>query len=546
MTESARAYEERRRGERTSGSTAFPRRNTIDSDDDLPPIDERPTQITPQAPRISQPIGQVPTRTPAPRDRNVQQPPRISQPIGQVPTRTPAPRDRNVQQPPVGSRSTASAQPISQRPAVAPRPRPAASRTGTRPPNRMMQRPPRHNRGLYTIGIILILIILLLGLLAYLVPSADVTITLPSRDYTQTLRLNIVSHGNGANGSGTVIADTFTQEFTKSGNGTATGATKIGTAPASGTVTFTNNGTYPTTIPAGIVVTTSDGKQQFTTIAEAVVPPKGDKLGNTIPIPVQALQSGPAGNVGTGAINTIPDDSLSKIAQASHLTTADIQLQVLNNEATQGGGAGNAAMITEKDRNDISASLQSALQESINSWVQHKKTAQDDVESTPSQEPQLVNTPATGQVIPNGNTFSAQLKVTVTVIVVHAIDLKAATASTLNDLLHKDKTYAGYIINQDAPPSLTMQELNFSKATKTPTLSFKATAKAIPDIDVAKIQRLIAGKSVNEASTAIKGIQHVQGVEIKTSPGFIWWVSSWPTHIAVHLLPTTAPVQPKK
>jgi hypothetical protein len=503
------------RGSRPGNTGQMPPRQDFESEDALPPIDERPTQVTPQVPPT--PPAPVPTARASSRGLTS-----ANRPL-QLPTTT---RNRPALSRPVPrqtrSRTTASR---------------ARSSTGVR-------KPARSDRRGYTLGLIVAALILLIGCLAYFVPAATVTITLPSRDYSTPVKLTAAPPGQQKAGPATVPAVTLTKNFSKSGTGQATGSTKIGTATATGSVTFTNNTSAPVHIPTGTVIATAGSNSvQFATTADVIVPVQGSAVGNTIQDPIQAQAPGDSGNVPAGSITVIPNDSLNAIARVNNVTASSLNLQVTNTSATTGGGAGNATTITAKDLDNAKNTLQSQLQGDINAWLQ-KQVSSNDVSGKPVIDAALVNPLPVGQVASSG-TFPAKLNATVTVLVVRSAALQTAAESQLNAALKKDKTYTGFTIVADAahPIVIHRDQMKVSGDAHTLTLSFPATGKAIPDISREKtqVQTLIVGKSIKDARAILSSQPGVQSVAITVSPSFISWVPFWTGHIDVRFVPGTAP-----
>ncbi len=388
---------------------------------------------------------------------------------------------------------------------------------------------------------IVVLILLVIGALAYFGPSAQVTVTLAARSYSHAISLKAVPKGQQTT-DGTVVADVLTRDFTKGGVGNATGTAKINNQSASGTVTFTNNGKVPVTIPSGIIIGTSGvNGQQFTTTANAVVLPPGSNnaVGNSMDIPIQAVKAGPDGNVKSGTITVIPADSLSQIAKYNDgMATTDLKLQVSNKTATTGGGAGNATVVSRKDLDTTTKNLQAALNSDITAWVKQQHVAAQDIVGNPAITASLVKPPAEGTV-ENSGTFPAQLSATVTLMIVRGATLQGATIQQIDSLLAKDKAFNGYVVAQDSAQPVQIQAVKQSGQGTNLTLNYTAVAQTIPNLTAEQVRTLVAGKRIPDATQNLKNIQNVQDVSIKITPGFVPWITSWGHNINVVLEPGT-------
>jgi hypothetical protein len=471
-------------------------------EDALPAVEERPTQEPPPSARpaaaapgakSSRPLQLPQTRPERPRAT-----PRLASPAG-----------RSVRQPKAASRRAAGAS----------RPAPARQNRG---------------RGLYIAAAILVL----LGALAYFGPTTNVTITMFSRDYSHQVKLT-TSTGKGAAAPGTVHAVTLTHTFTRNGTGTATSNTEMGN------VIFTNNGSSPVDIPTGTLLATAGANgTQFVTTADAVVPAQGSSVGNTIQVPVRAQQPGAAGHADSGTITVITASGLQAIAQANNLTsTSSLKLSVTNSAPTT-TGVGGPAIITAQDLDNAKKALHAQLQGAITAWEQHN-LASGDVTENVSTTDTLVNAPKEGQLVDQG-TFPVTLNVNVVMQVVRSTAIQAATIAELNADMSKDKAYNGYMIVVDQQHPLNIpKQIKAIGSGPTWTLTFLATAKVVPNISSARVQREIVGRPIRDAQNILMGTRGVQKVDIRSTPGFDPWVALWAGHINVHFVAGSPQTSPK-
>lgn len=378
---------------------------------------------------------------------------------------------------------------------------------------------------------LVILLLVLLGCLVYFGPSATVTLTLFSQDFSAPVKLV----ASASHAKGTLPAVLLTHPFKQSGTGTATGRRKVGTAQATGTVTFTNNGTESVDIPTGTVVSTSTGVQ-FMTTAEAVANVSGN-VGNPVVVPVQAKNSGESGNIPAHSITIIPTDSLSAIATYDKLSVTSLKLQVSNDAATSGGGVGSASSVTAADLKTAQAALHAQLATQIAAWVK-SQSAPGDVASNPTTPETVTGAPVEGQVVDAG-TFPMTLTSNVNVLIVRSATIQQASIAQLDDALQK--TRPDYTIAPDA--KVAVSQLTTTGDVNALTLDFTAAGKAVPKIDKQQVQSLIAGKSITDAKSLLKAAQ-AENVAIQVSPSFITFVPWWTGHINVRVMPGTT--QPPK
>ncbi len=371
------------------------------------------------------------------------------------------------------------------------------------------------------------LILLLLGLLAYLGPSADVTVTLPSHDYKLQLSLTASATSRQDVKLNTLPAHVLTFNASATGTGHATGSTTVGTVQARGTVFFNNTGSSNIVVPTGTSVATKDNVQ-FLTQAEVLALPGN----NNPPTFVQAVIAGVSGNVAANSISVIPPDSQAKILQANSGLTAPLALSVTNTDPTT-GGAGSATSVSNDDVNREKAALDPQLQAQVQHFMT-KNVGPNDQLGKMMQTETPVSTPAAGNVVVNGN-FTETVTLHLTVLVVRAADLQAAAKAQLNTVLDKQKTGLALVPQQVV--QLTQIKNTPSKDGTSLALNLLATGQAAPQVSENTVRSLVTGKSIDDATHAIigpGGIPHALNTQIAISPSFFGWVPFYSPRIAVH------------
>lgn len=385
---------------------------------------------------------------------------------------------------------------------------------------------------------LVILTLLIIVLLALLVPSADVTITLSSQvstlpmtlTATATSRQDVVHH--------TLPAHTLVFDTTVTGLGHATGSTTVGTKSATGNVVFTNTGTTDIVIPTGTVVSTKNGVL-FVTQAEVLA-----LQTNPIPTPIQAQSPGANGNVPANSIISIPSDSQTRILQANPGITR-LTLSVTNTDPTMGGGAGTATSVTSNDVKTEKTTLDSQVQAQVKDFL-NKNVHPGDQQGNPIQVETPVATPAVGQVATDA-TFRETLKLHMTVLVVRAADLQAAATAQLKDNLNRGRS--GMALVPQQPVELTQLKNQSAKDGHTIVLKLTAVGQVAPQISEDAVRNLVSGKSLDAAHTAlISAIPQVRDSQITVYPNVWRWMPFWSQRIQVHFkTPPVKPVsQPKK
>ena len=535
---------------RTYGAVSA--RPELDDPDFIPPyespIEERPTvTMSPQevqAARNRRPSGKIPTSpmpptTPSKKLQGASS--RTTGSTGASQNRTAKPSSKALPVQQETSRRVPQSAPLRATPAPARQGKQgqrAATGSTRRPTSAKATKklpPPRRTSGIAYI-IPIAVGILIIGLVAYLVPTASVTIALPAKDYSHAVTLK------AGMGTGVQPSEQFSNVLTATGVGKATGTVPVGTAPAMGTVTFANTGNIDVTIPNGTPVTTGNGIS-FTTTAEAVVTKAGDATSNPINIPVQAQSPGQSGNVAASTITVIPNTSLSLIAKANNGTAvSNIKLSVVNTSPTTGGGTGTAPSATQQDINTIKATLNKTLNAEYETWVKQHGTSADLTGRLSTAQPSL-NAPAVGSTVAGDGTFTAKLSWNVTIVVIQAATLQQASANQMNQALKSDKNYAGYTVVEDTQHPIQVQKLQPPTSDgKLVTFNFTGAGKIVPGISTQQIQQLLAGKRVSDARTLLLNqLPNIRDVTITTGPKIGNWtpgiIPLWAGHIDVHLVP---------
>src|SRR6266851_1728488 len=338
---------------RAGGSRSGKLQNIPDEEDEdfLPPPDQ-PTLIRPNRPATSGSLG-------TPRNGRRGARPPLSPPV----------------EPPPAARSVTT-RPIPQ-PAEQPRPI-TRNRIPAAPPPAASTRRRRASRGsgrrsrATTVVVVVLLLLLLVGIgFLYFGTTATVTLTVPSKALSLNSIKLVASTKTQSKFPNSVTSQLLTYNASVSGTGTASGSTQQGNAKASGTVLITNNGQQNVTIPTGTVLSTNAGAGSvpFVTTASPVIPPT-NASNLPVPVPVEAQNAGNSGNVGANTIKVIPDASITAIAQASGLSSSQINLSVTNPSALNGGGAAQVSYVTQKDLQALTNALHLQLQAQIKTWLQ--------------------------------------------------------------------------------------------------------------------------------------------------------------------------------
>ena len=526
MQETPRIYRMPPRSSRM-GSNARPSFEDFEDEDELlpVPISDQPTRTTPSYP--ARPSG-----VPIPSVVGRREPKPIIQPPSQgrnVSAKTPAQQTRKP-------------------------PSTKTSRTVTKPPmtGRTGAISSQRDRRIAII-VAICLAVLVCAVLAFLFYGANATVTVivPSQTLSVTGHYMASTNQHDAQHN-TIPSQVLTYPASATGQGTATGTVNQGNQVASGTVTFSNQGTTSLDIPTGTVLSTS-GKVaiQFVTTADALVQPASS---STVPsvVPVQAQLPGESGNVAANSITIIPPDSLLKIAQNNQLAATALNVTVTNPNPMTGGGAANVRAVSSADVNTLAQTLQKHIQNEISLWLT-KSVSKGDVAGTPipnvlaSSTPlpgeKLITTPTVGQPAPGGK-FTGVLSVTVSVLVIRHPAIQAAGSAQLHAAAQRKSPPS--VLATQLPLTVKVTSSTPSKDGTTLAITVASTGYIFQQVSTQGISNQVAGKSLDDAQRFITrgqaGIKGVVSTSIVIFPPFLSLMPFRPEQI--HIIVQPVNVQP--
>src|SRR5579884_977014 len=394
--------------------------------------------------------------------------------------------------------------------------------------------------------LVAIAVLFIAGIILFVVPSADVTVTLAAQSYSWPVVVTASTSQNLAQHTVPLYTISFNSSVTQSGKASGTNTT-VGTAKATGIVQFTNDGSQSVLIPSGTIVSTANNVL-FVTDAELLV-----AAGSTLPVPVHAQAPGTDGNVAANTITVIPASSLAQIEQAKENQGVTVKLTVTNPQPTSGGGTGTATTVTKKDVSDLQTKASAQLYQKLQAWLAQQQ-ARGNVLAKQVQESQLASyetvkaTPAAGQQAASDGTFKETVSLTMPLQFVHAGDLQAQAQAQYQQLSNAKtlppgatRPPQGYEPVAGQPVSLQPKDCASSSKSSTAnasTLCFTASASVAQPITAQQVQNLINGRRVDvvraQLANSKTGLPGIKAVKVNVSPGFWPWLPFWTQRITVH------------
>jgi hypothetical protein len=329
-----------------------------------------------------------------------------------------------------------------------------------------------------TVFLFLIFGVLLYALMAF-IPAATITLTPVTEPLLINVPLRAVQDARPDIAEGIVPAQTLSVQVTGEARTQTTGRRNEPATKSRGRVTFINRTSRDVMIPSGTIVSTATGNNvQFGTTADVVIPPNG-----RVPVQVEALLAGPAGNVSAGTVTRVEGP-------------ASLSVMVANAEGFFGGSTQPMAVVLEDDKVRLEEQLFAQLQEEALARLNER------VAGTMIIPPESVTflklaptfTPFVGEV-------AEELYLSMSVRAVGlGVDRDAAGAIGLNRLQAAMPPGTRLISEtvRYAPGAAVLESTN------TIAYSVSAQGTLLRNIDAAEVREAVKGLSVGEAERALR------------------------------------------
>jgi hypothetical protein len=376
------------------------------------------------------------------------------------------------------------------------------------------RRPPVRTGTAIGIGVGVIVLVIVGSLLAVdLLPSATIVLH-PRSEELGPLQLMIEARADVTTPDAAGLAlpaqrITFQLQATQSFSATGT---KLVETKATGTVTFSNFDTGGANrIDAGSIVKTPSGIQ-FATQAAVDLPNATIQFPFTIVpstanVAVEAVVTGPDGNVGNNTITVLPKGENKRL------------LQVTNKEATSGGAITQTTVVSSQDVNAAKAAIDGALNIDLDRQVGERTGVPVGLTLFPETRaigaPTFATDPATF-VDTEAATFDLTASAEATVIAVDPTPLAAVAEAHLRTKVTAGWTIlAGSIASEVGTPGIDGEVISYP-------VSVHGTE--VHSVDRAALISLVKGLVVGDARARL---DDYGDVEISVWPD---WVTTIPTH----------------
>ena len=285
-------------------------------------------------------------------------------------------------------------------------------------------------------------------------------------------------------------------EVSGSNKAQATGKKQIGDA-AKGTVVVRNKTDGATSLSKGTILASSSGLKFSLDLSVNIASRSADDgTWGKATVTVTAQSIGADGNLPSGSDMTVSGFSQDKLVAKAEGNFS-------------GGTSKDVTVVSSDDQQKLLASLSSNLRQQAQQKLQEKLPQKKILEEGLSED--IIKKSFNKNINDQAAEFSLNLTAYYKGTAFEDKDLKLIVSKLVTTQVPE-----GFALNLED----TETQADVSKLEKDGKLIFLARfkAKLLPKIDPEKVKNQIKGKSVGEASSAIKGMEDVLGSEIKISP----------------------------
>jgi len=335
------------------------------------------------------------------------------------------------------------------------------------------------------LGILLFLFlgVMVLGLAAFVVPQAQVTLV-PYREVVEVeLSMRADAEAEKASLSNlTIPARVLEAEVEEHGEIATLNKKDSPDALATGSVTFINQASAPLTITPGAIVRTATGTTvRFRTVTTATLPAA---IGSTAVAEIESLSPGPVGNVPAATITEVETSGLRG------------KVRVLNEKATQGGGVKQVGVVTRADMDRLKAQLLETLQQRALAELQQQLGEQEFL------PPESMSVEILAEVYDQFLDAEADVLGLQMRILASGTAVDRANANLLAYEALKERIPATYEL-QSEEITFQVDDKNVGIDGRVVILDVTASAPLIVELDPGEVRAAVAGLKADEASQVL-------------------------------------------
>ncbi len=342
--------------------------------------------------------------------------------------------------------------------------------------------------------------IFLLGLLYWFLPHAVVTVYEIPKTITASQTITIDPTATGVDAQTNTIPGRKQEKSVNGGKMVAvTGKKSIGD-PARGTVTIYNK-SADASVPLHKGTIISSGSLQFTLDTDVTVASASANeslTGSTITYSTAKV-----------AVTAVVIGAQSNMPASSQFTIKNIDPGVVMGRSDAAFSGGSSRDVTVVTRDDYDAFVKNMSGDLV---IQAQKELTSAVGGTEKLIDGTIKTTVTDKSFDKelgeeATQLQGKLTITVTGVAYNEVDIKALLTS-----LSQDKLSTGYTFDDNKIP-ITVSNIQIKKDGKITAIA-QMNAVTLPTIDLATIQKMITGKSVQKASEYVRTIPGIASMTV--------------------------------
>lgn len=347
------------------------------------------------------------------------------------------------------------------------------------------------------LGFGLVILLSLLWVAFFLLPTAEVTIKAKTEDKESQLTLIADSNAKEVSVEDNVVPYQTTTVNKEGSEETATTGKKTIGEPAKGRVTITNQDTtQPKTFTAGTILTlTTNANITFKLDSDVSIEQAPIGSQKTAGVNVTAVKAGPEGNLAEGSVFKVGN-------------SPEFLVFARNDVAFSGGSSKLANVATAEDRDTLKGSIINKLEEEAKKEIEKKQkdvvVVEDSFEvkvTSESYEPKAIDAEA--------ENLKATIGISATAVFVDQGELKKLVVKKLSE---GGDNFT--VDEENLDVSLEQTGIDGSKR----TLIAKVKAKLVPEVNEEEIKRNLSGKSTSQAASYLDSINEVAGYKVTSNP----------------------------
>lgn len=365
---------------------------------------------------------------------------------------------------------------------------------------------------LLSLVVIAMLVGVLFGAAAALVPSAEVTLEPLAEPVSAKFSVSAsITYREPDYGKAIIPARVVQVIVEGRGETPTSGAIDLADARASGEAVFINLTTNAVKVPQGTTVRTGSGSNvRFYTVAEVELPAA---LHSQARVSIIAVDPGPAGNVQPLTINVV-EGALARM------------VGVINDSATSGGSVKRQGVVAAEDFDKLRADLVAKLQQDAYTQLQ-ADLAEGEFVPANSLDVQVMSQNFDQVIAQQSDVLSMEMKVVARGIAIDEANLRGLATSFL-----ESKAEPGYSLIPDSLKIVRSEEMEAHEN----SVRFDVSAQGVvaPMVDEQRIKNALRAKKAPEAEAWLKQSMRLRSdPEITVSPPGWEYLPALPGRIKV-------------